>query len=176
MSITGTSAIRQLNRVAFVMGLDELGPFGGRAAGGRDGRRLERFAEVGQDLTSRGRSHPGLRPLANLSLRGSQLLPAVFSEPDVAATPRALQWTLLAHPGHEPGPRNPRRVVRAVLLIRVIRVTAASRGMVVARMLARRGIAPLASIPDRQPRHSRRSAPYPDLVAGTFFFLLADTR
>jgi len=53
MSITGTSAIRRLNRVAFVMGLDELGPFGGRAAGGRDGRRLERFAEVGQDLPDR---------------------------------------------------------------------------------------------------------------------------
>jgi len=72
--------------------------------------------------------------------------------PDVAATPRALQWKLLAHPGHELGPRNPRRVVRSQLLGRVIRVTAASHGMVVARMPARRGIAPLASIPDRQRR------------------------
>jgi hypothetical protein len=53
MSITGTSSIRRLNRVAFVMGRDELGPFGGRAAGGRDGRRLERFAEMRKDLPDR---------------------------------------------------------------------------------------------------------------------------
>jgi len=43
-------------------------------------------------------------------------------------------------------------VMRAGLLGRVSRVTAASRGMVVARMPARRGIAPLASMPDRQRR------------------------
>ena len=55
MSITGTSAIRRLNRVAFVMGLDEFGPFGGRAAGGRDGRRLERFAEIREDFLDRPR-------------------------------------------------------------------------------------------------------------------------
>jgi hypothetical protein len=47
---------RRLNRVAIVMGMDELGPFGGRASGGRDGRRLAWFAEVCKDLTSRGRS------------------------------------------------------------------------------------------------------------------------
>jgi hypothetical protein len=144
MSITGTSSIRRLNRVAFVMGLDELGPFGGRAAGGRDGRRLERFAEVCKGMTSRGRSHPGLRPLANLRFEVRRLLPAVFSEPDVAAAPRALQWKLLAHPRHQFRPRNPRRVVRAGLLIRV---TAASRGVVVARMPARLGNALLADIP-----------------------------
>ena len=98
---------RRLSHVAFVVDLHELSPVDRRATGGRDGRRFERFAEVGKDLTSRGRSHPGLRPLANLSLRGSRLLPAVFSEPDVAATPRALQWKLLAHPGHQLGPGNP---------------------------------------------------------------------
>ena len=32
------------------MDLHELAPVGGRAAGGRDGRRLERFAEVCQNL------------------------------------------------------------------------------------------------------------------------------
>ena len=36
-------------------------------AGRRDGRWFERFAEMCQGLTLRGRSHPGLRPLANLS-------------------------------------------------------------------------------------------------------------
>jgi hypothetical protein len=35
----------------------------------------------------------------------------------------------------------------------LIRVTAASRGVVVARMRARRGIAPLDNIPDDQCRH-----------------------
>ena len=73
-------------------------------------------------------------------------------EPDVTATPRALQRKLLPHPRHQPGPRNPRRVVRSRILGRVIRVTAASPGMVVARMPARLGIASLASIPDRQRR------------------------
>ena len=90
MSITGTSSIRRLNRVAFVMGLHELAPVGGWAAGGRDGPRLERFAEMRKDLTSRGRSHPGLRPLANLRFEVSRLLPAVCSEPDVAATPKGI--------------------------------------------------------------------------------------
>ena len=33
--------------------------------------------------------------------------------------PRALQWKLLFHPRHQFRPRNPRRVVRAGLLIRV---------------------------------------------------------
>jgi hypothetical protein len=57
------------------------------------------------------RSHPGLRPLANLSLRGSRLLPAVSSQPDVAATRRALKRKLLPHPRHEFGPGNPGGVV-----------------------------------------------------------------
>ncbi len=34
MRITGSSSIRRLNRVAFVMGLHEFAPVGGRAAGG----------------------------------------------------------------------------------------------------------------------------------------------
>ena len=58
---------RDLKDVAIVMGLHEFTPVGGRAAGGRDRRRLEWLAEVCEDLTSRGRSHPGLLPLANKS-------------------------------------------------------------------------------------------------------------
>jgi hypothetical protein len=50
---------------------------------------------MGQELSSRGRSHPGLRPLANLSLRVSRLLPAVSSKPDAAAAPWALERKLL---------------------------------------------------------------------------------
>jgi len=59
--------------------LDELSPVGGRAAGGSDWRRVERFAEVREGLTSRGRIHPGLLPLANLRFEVSQLLQAVTS-------------------------------------------------------------------------------------------------
>ena len=73
------------------MDLHELAPVGGRATSGRDGRRLEWFAEVCQGLTSRGRSHPGLLPLANLRFEVSRLLPAVHPQPDVAAAVRALE-------------------------------------------------------------------------------------
>ena len=118
-----------------VMDLHELSPVNRRATGGRDGRRFERFAEVCENLTSRGRSHPGLRPRANLRFEVSRLLPAVFSEPDVAAAPRALERKLLPHPGHQLGPGNPRRVVRAGLVIR-IRVAASFRGMTVDPMPA----------------------------------------
>jgi hypothetical protein len=60
--------------------------------------------------------------------------------------PRALQWKLLPHPRHQPGPRNPRRVVREGLLIRV---TTASCSLPVVRMPARRGFLPLADVPYR---------------------------
>jgi hypothetical protein len=95
MSITGSSSIRRLKDCPVVMDLHELSPVDRRATGRQDWRRLERFAEVCQDLTSRGRSHPGLRPLANLRFEVSRLLPAVCSEPDVATTPRALERKLL---------------------------------------------------------------------------------
>jgi len=42
-----------------VVDLHELSPVGRRATGRRDGRWFERFAEVCQGLTSRGRSHLG---------------------------------------------------------------------------------------------------------------------
>ena len=158
MSIGGSSSIRRLKDVAIVMGLHELAPVGRWATSGRDGRRLEWFAEVCENLTSRGRSHPGLRPLANLSLRVSRLLPAVCSEPDVTTAVRALERKLLPHPGHEFRPRNPRRVVRAGLLIR-LRVTAACGAMTVAPMPAGRGLALLANVADGQ----RRDGP-PQLV------------
>ena len=98
---------RGLKDVAVVMDLHELAPVGGWATSGRDGRRLEWFAEVCENLTSRGRSHPGLRPLANLRFEVSRLLPAVCSDPDGAAAVRARKRKLLAHPGHEFRPRNP---------------------------------------------------------------------
>ncbi len=66
MSITGSSSIRRLKDCPVVVHLHEFAPVGGRATSGRDGRRLEWFAEVCQGLTSRGRSHPGLLPLVNL--------------------------------------------------------------------------------------------------------------
>jgi hypothetical protein len=98
MSMSGSSSIRRLKWCAVIVGLHELFPVGRRATAGRDGRRFERFAEVRERITSRGRSHPGLLPLANLRFEVSRLLPAVSSEPDVANTPRALQWKLLGYP------------------------------------------------------------------------------
>jgi hypothetical protein len=86
-----------------VVDLHELSPVGRRATGRRDGRWFERFAEMRQYLTLCGRSHPGLRPLANLRFEVSRLLPAVSSESDVATTPRARKRKLLAHSGHEFG-------------------------------------------------------------------------
>ncbi|NCA12459.1 hypothetical protein EBR56_11805, partial [bacterium] len=59
--------------VALVGGLDEFALVGGWAPGRRDGRRFERFAKMSQELTSRGRSHPGLLPLANLRFEVSRL-------------------------------------------------------------------------------------------------------
>ena len=77
-----------------VVDLHELAPVSGRATSGRHRWRLERIAEVCENLTSRGRSHPGLRPLANLRFEVSRLLPAVCSEPDVTAAVRALERKL----------------------------------------------------------------------------------
>ena len=45
MSITGRSSIRRLKDYPVVVDLDELGPVGRRATGGRDGLRFERFTE-----------------------------------------------------------------------------------------------------------------------------------
>jgi len=132
-----------------VMALHELSPVGWWAPGRRDGWRLEWFAEVCQGLTSCGRSHPGLRPLANLRFEVSRLLPAVFSEPDVATTPRALEGKLLPHPGHQFRPGDPGGVVRPGLRLSI---AAAPRGVTVARMPAGTGVALLADIPDRECR------------------------
>ena len=55
-----------LNRFAIVMDLHELAPVGRWATSGRHRWRLERFAKMREGLTSRGLSHPGLLPLANL--------------------------------------------------------------------------------------------------------------
>ena len=98
---------RGLKDIAIVMDLHELAPVGGRATSGRHWWRLERFAKMRKGLTSRGLSHPGLLPLANLSLRVSRLLPAVSSQPEFAAAVRALERKPLPHPRHELGPGNP---------------------------------------------------------------------
>ena len=71
---------------------------GSRAAGGRHWWVFEWFTQVRENLASRGRSHPGLRPRANLRFEVSRLLPAVFSEPDVAAAVWALEGKLLTPP------------------------------------------------------------------------------
>jgi hypothetical protein len=44
---------RRLKDCPVVVNRDEIGPVGGRAAGGRDRRMLERFAEVREDLPDR---------------------------------------------------------------------------------------------------------------------------
>ena len=79
-------------------------------------------------------------------------------QPDVTAARWARKRKLLPYPRHELGPRNPRRVVRAGLSMRV---TTASCGATVVRMSAGRGVLPLADIPDCQ----RRDGP-PELVVG----------
>ena len=134
------------------MHLHELSPVGRRPASGRERRRFKRFAEVGEGLTSRGRSHPGLLPLANLRFEVSRLLPAVSSEPDVAAARRALEGKLLPHPRHQLGPGNPGRVVGAGLLLRI---ATAFRAVTVTSMPAGYDIALLADVAARQSRDGR---------------------
>jgi hypothetical protein len=134
MWITGSSSIRRLKDCPVVMDLHELSPVDRRAKGRQDWRRLERFAEVCQDLPDRPRI-------------GDEC-----DQPDVAAAVRALKWKLLPHPRHQFRPRNPRRVVRAGLLIR-IRTTAAPRGATAGRMPTGHSLAPLADVPDGQRRN-----------------------
>ena len=78
-----------LNRFAIVMHLHELAPGGGWAASRRDGWRFQRLAEVCQNLTSRGLSHPGLRPLANLRFEVSRLLARFKAAGDTCASAAA---------------------------------------------------------------------------------------
>jgi hypothetical protein len=86
---------RRLKDVAVCVDLHELAPVGGRAAGGRDWRRSERFAQVSEDLPDRPR----------LGDEGDQ--------PDVAAARQALEGKLLSHPHHQFRPCNPGGGVRA---------------------------------------------------------------
>ena len=89
MSITGSSSIRRLKDCPVVMDLHELSPVNRRATGGREGRWLERFAEVCQDLPDQ----PWI---------GDER-----DQPDVAAAGGARKWKLLPHPRHQFRPRNP---------------------------------------------------------------------
>ena len=70
-----------LNRFAIVMDLHELAPVDRPATGGRDGRRLERLAEVCENLPDR----PRLRDEGN--------------EPDVATTPKGTRAETPPPPG-----------------------------------------------------------------------------
>ncbi len=94
---------RRLKECPVESGPERARPSRRVATGRRDGQWFERFAEMCQGLISRGRSHPGLRPPANLRFEGRRLLPAVHSAPDVATTPRARNRKLLPQPGHEFG-------------------------------------------------------------------------
>ncbi len=85
MSITGSSCIRRLKDCPVVIGLHALSSVGRRTTGERGGRRLERFAEMCQDLPDRPRLGDGR------------------DASDVATTHRALEQKLLSHPGHEFG-------------------------------------------------------------------------
>jgi hypothetical protein len=89
ISMSVSSSIRRLKDCPVVIGLHELGPVGGRATGGRDGRQFERFAEVREDLPDR-------------TWIGDEC-----DQPDVTPHPRAFKWKLLAQPGDELGPGNP---------------------------------------------------------------------
>ena len=53
MSITGSSSISRLKDIAVVRDVHGLAPVGRRAPGGCERRRLEWFAEMGQDLPNR---------------------------------------------------------------------------------------------------------------------------
>ena len=74
------------------MDVHEFAPVGGRATSGRDRRRFERPTQVREDLTLRGRSHPGLLPLANLRFDVSRLLPAVCAVAVMKAISRAMSF------------------------------------------------------------------------------------
>jgi hypothetical protein len=76
---------------------ERLVSLGGSGLGVR--RRLERFAEVCQRPITRGLAHPGLLPLANRRFEVSRFLPAISSEPDVAAARWALEGKLLPPAG-----------------------------------------------------------------------------
>ena len=72
-----------MDDIAIVMRLHEFAPVGGRPAGGCEGRRLERFAEMREDRTD------GCRV-------GDE-----GDEPDVAAACGALEREMLADAGEE---------------------------------------------------------------------------
>ena len=86
MSITGSLSIRRLKDCPVVMDLHELSPVDRRATGGRDGRRLERFAKMREDFPDRPR------------LRDER------DQPDVAAARWALERKLLPQPGPSVSP------------------------------------------------------------------------
>jgi hypothetical protein len=81
MSITGSSSNRRLEECRVVVGLHDLAPVGRWAPGGCERRRLERFAQMREDLPDR----PWFRDERD--------------QPDVTPAVRALKRKLLPHPG-----------------------------------------------------------------------------
>ena len=92
MSITGSSSFRRPEDVALVVDLDELAPVGRWAPGRRDGGRLQRLAEVCENLVDGHRF-------------GDER-----DEPDVATT----------QPGHSSGNSSPTRAVSFAQAIREV--------------------------------------------------------
>ena len=125
-------------------------------------------------LTSRGRSHPGLLPLANFRFDVSPLLRAVHSEPDVSATVSARKRKLLTEPRHQCRPNDTGRVLRAGLCRRV---ATAPRDMSVDRPQGGRPrCRSTRKTPRRRHDSARRSSSRRRFVPGSGGFVPAHAR
>jgi len=98
---------RRLKEVPVVVHLLELSPVGGRPASGREQRRFKRFAEVGEGLTSHGRSHPGFSRLRTSGSKGAG-----------SCRPSTLSRMSPPHAGHWRGNFSPTRVISLAQAIR----------------------------------------------------------
>jgi hypothetical protein len=67
---------------------------------------------------SRGRSHPGLRPLANLSLRVGRLLPAADAWIGPGSVMKEMSRMSPPHAGHSRGNASPTRAISFAHAIR----------------------------------------------------------
>ena len=135
------------------------GPRAGDTGGGSSGSsRCVRIFRIGPGSRTGSPQQPEVAKSAKARDGFALGKQSERDQPDVTAARWARKRKLLPYPRHELGPRNPRRVVRAGLSMRV---TTASCGATVVRMSAGRGVLPLADIPDCQ----RRDGP-PELVVG----------
>ena len=126
------------------------GPRAGETGGGSSGsRRCVRIFRIGPGSRTGCPQQPEVAKSAKAKDGFALVKQPERHQPDVTATVRALKWKLLPHPGHEFRPRDPRRVMRAWL---VMCVAAASRAVSVVPMPAGHVLAPLTYIPDRERR------------------------